>query len=165
MMQEIVESEEAVCIPIEELNTDVDKSFRAIKSDILIILGGFADTENLETALDLFFEFYRKRPDLFSECYHAITTYYSISRHSYKYGFYTPIKLMEKFKAYSCNWTNGFVTLLFLAVAPKLLEEVCHPYCHPYKEWHDTTGIERGQPKAPLTTAASCSGLLYFTLA
>ena len=121
MMQEIVESEEAVCIPIEELNTDVDKSFRAIKSDILIILGGFTDTENLETALDLFFEFYRKRPDLFSECYHAITTYYSISRHSYKYGFYTPIKLMEKFKAYSCNWTNGFVTSLFLAVAPKLL--------------------------------------------
>lgn len=47
MMQEIVESEEAVCIPIEELNTDVDKSFRAIKSDILIILGGFADANVL----------------------------------------------------------------------------------------------------------------------
>lgn len=121
MMQELIESEEAVCIPIEELNTDVDKSFRTIKNDVLIVLGGFADTENLETALDLFFEFYRKRPDLFSECYHAITTYYSISRHSYKYGFYTPIKLMEKFKDYSCNWTNGFVTTLFLAVAPKLL--------------------------------------------
>ena len=48
MMQEIVESEEAVCIPIEELNTDVDKSFRAIKSDILIILGGFADIYFME---------------------------------------------------------------------------------------------------------------------
>lgn len=121
LMQEIIEREESVCMSIEELNTDVDKSFRTINNDVLGILGGFADTKNLETALDLFFEFYLKRPDLFSECYHAITTYYSISRLSYKYGFYTPIKLMEKFKDYSCNWTNGFVTTLFLAVAPQLL--------------------------------------------
>lgn len=121
MMQEIIESEEAVCVPIDELNTDVDKNFRTINNDVLIILGGFADTGNLETALDLFFTFYKKRPDLFSEFYHSITTYYSITRHSYKYGYYTQIKLMEKFGEYSCNWTDGFVSALFLAVAPKLL--------------------------------------------
>ena len=121
MMQEIIESEEAVCIPIEELNTDVDKSFRTINSDVLIILGGFADTENLETALDLFFEFYRRRPDLFSEFYHSITSYYSISRHSYRHGYFTQIKLVEKFREYSCNWTNEYVSKLFLAVVPKLL--------------------------------------------
>ena len=121
MMQGIIENEESVCIPIEELNTEVKKSFRTIDNDVLIILGGFADTENLEAALDLFFEFYGKRPDLFSEFYHAITTYYSVSRHSYKYGYYTQIKLMEKFREYSCNWTDGFVSALFLAIAPKLL--------------------------------------------
>jgi len=121
MMQEIIESEEAVCIPIEELNTDVDKSFRTINSDVLIILGGFADTENLETALDLFFEFYRRRPDLFSEFYHSITSYYSVSRHSYRHGYFTQIKLIEKFREYSCNWTNEYVSKLFLAVVPKLL--------------------------------------------
>lgn len=121
MMQEIIENEEAVCIPIEELNTDVDKSFRTINSDVLIILGGFADTENLETALDLFFEYYRRRPDLFSEFYHSITSYYSISRHSYRHGYFTQIKLIEKFREYSCNWTNEYVSTLFLAVAPKLL--------------------------------------------
>ena len=121
MMQEIIESEETVCIPIEELNTDVDKSFRTINSDVLIILGGFADTENLETALDLFFEFYRRRPDLFSEFYHSIVAYYSISRHSYRHGYFTQIQLMKKFREYSCNWTDGFVSALFLAIAPKLL--------------------------------------------
>lgn len=121
MLQDIIESEESVCVPIEELNTHVDKNSRTISNDVLIILGGFADTENLETALDLFFEFYKKRPDLFSEFYHAITTYYSISRHSYKYGYYTQIKLTEKFQEYSCNWTDEFVIALFLAVAPKLL--------------------------------------------
>lgn len=121
MMQEIVENDETVCLPLEKLNTDVDKSFHTINNDVLIILGGFADTENLEAALDLFFEFYQKRPDLFSEFYHTITTYYSISRRSYKYGYYTQIKLIEKFREYSINWTNGYISALFLAVAPKLL--------------------------------------------
>lgn len=121
MIREIIDSEEAVCIPIENLNIDVNTSLRTIQNDVLNILGGFADTENLETALDLFFEFYRKRPDLFSECYHAITTYYSISKYSYKYGYYTQVKLIEKFKEYSCNWTDDYVSALFLSIAPKLL--------------------------------------------
>lgn len=121
MMQELIEKDKMVCIPVEELNTDVNKSFRTINNDVLIILGGFADTENLEAALDLFFEYYKKRPDLFSEFYHTITTYYSISRHSYKCGYYTQIKLIEKFCEYSSNWTNGFISALFLSIAPKLL--------------------------------------------
>lgn len=121
LMQEIIESEEAVYIPIEELNTDVDKSFRQINNDILVILGGFADTENLDIALDLFFLFYRKRPDLFSEFYHTITTYYSLSRFFYKYGCYTQIKLLEKFNEHSCGWTDRFIAELFLAVVHKLL--------------------------------------------
>lgn len=121
MMQDLIENEEAVCVPIEEINTDVNNKFRNINNDILIILGGFADTDNLEIALDLFFEFYRKRPDLFSEFYHAITTFYSITMHSAECAYYTQIKLMEKFKEYSCDWTDGFVASLFFAVVPKLL--------------------------------------------
>ena len=121
ILQEILEREESVCVSIEGLDTDVNKNSRTTNNDVLTIIGGFADTENLEAALDLFFEFYRKRPDLFSECYHTITTFFSISRHSYKYGFYTPIKLMEKFNEYSCNWTDEFVIELFLAVASNLL--------------------------------------------
>lgn len=121
MMQEIIEGEKAIHMPINELKTDVNKNLHAINNDVLIILGGFADTENLEAALDLFFTFYIKRPDLFSEFYHSITTYFSISRHSYTYNYYTQIKLIEKFTEYSCNWTNEFVISLFLAVVPDLL--------------------------------------------
>lgn len=121
MMQGIVDEEETVTVPIEEIDTNVDKSLQHIRNDVLNILGGFADTQDLETALDLFFEFFRKRPDYFTEFYHTITTYFLVSRHSYKYGFYTQIKLLEKFKTYSDDWSNEYVIQLFLAIAPKFL--------------------------------------------
>ena len=121
MMQGIIDAEETVFIPIEEINTNVEKSYQTINNEVLKILGGFANTEDLEAALDLFFTFYQKRPDLFVEFYHTITSCFSVSRHSYEYGFYTQIKLLQKFKEYSNGWDNQYVSQLFLAVIPKFL--------------------------------------------
>lgn len=121
ILKNFIDSEKSVEIPIEDLDTHVKKNHKIIRSDILNILGGFADTDNLEGALDLLFMYYQKRPDLFSDFYFTITTHYSVSGHS-KYSQYrTQIKLIEKFCEYSDDWTNGFVAELFLAIPPELL--------------------------------------------
>lgn len=121
MLKNFIDSEKSVEIPIENLDTHVKKNHKIIRSDILNILGGFSDTDNLEGALDLLFMYYQKRPDMFSDFYFTITTNYSVSRHS-KYSQYrTQIKLIEKFCEYSDDWTNGFVAELFLAITQELL--------------------------------------------
>ena len=121
MLKNFIDSEKSAIVPIEELDANLKKNHKVIRSDILNILGGFADTDNLESALDLLFEYYQKRPDLFSDFYHVITSRFSISRHANRIRYRTQIKLIEKFCEYSDNWINRYVSELFLAISPVLL--------------------------------------------
>ncbi len=97
------------------------KNQATINDDILHMLGSFADTEQLDVALDLFFEYYRKSENRFLEFYHTIDTYYNITRRSERFGYYTQKLLMRKISEYSNEWTDPAITVLFLEIAPKLL--------------------------------------------
>jgi len=77
---------------------------------------------DLPMALDLFFQYYLKRPDLYMQFYHAINIYYKIKKDSYLYGYFTQINFFEKLKEYSLNWSQDLITLLFVQIAENFIK-------------------------------------------
>lgn len=122
LLQNEIESEEKVICEWSNIDTEKGKNYQHVKDDIIKILGGFADTTDLPTACDLFFQYYLKRPDLFMEFYHAVNIYFGIHRDSVYYGFYTQITFFEKIKEYSDDWKQEFIVGFFLQIAEEFLK-------------------------------------------
>lgn len=122
-IKNIVDNEENVEISKEELIAAINKpSYFTRPNDILQTLGGFADTDNLPVALDLFFTYYLKRPDLISYFKQIATSNYGITDTSYTTKFYTTIEFLKKFDKYSDNWSNYIIIKLFLEIAKEFLQ-------------------------------------------
>lgn len=122
ILQDKVEVEERVIIESSNIDTEKGKNYQSVDNDIIEILGGFANMDDLTTALDLFFQYYLKRPDLYMQFYHAVNQYFGIKKDSMSYGFYTQITFFEKIKEYSDGWKQESVVILFLEVAKKFLK-------------------------------------------
>lgn len=90
--------------------------------DILSILGGFADTQNLETALDLYFEYYKKCCSRFGQFYYLASSEYNVAEDSARYGYYTQRMFVEKLLQYSEGMTNEPITTLFFELAVEYLK-------------------------------------------
>lgn len=121
ILNNLIDNMEAVDIPTTSIDTEQGKNYQSIDDDILSILGDYADSEELDCVLDLFFKYYLKHPDKYIQFYHAINVYYNVSVDSWKYGYITQIKLAEKFVQYSDDWKNEYVLLLFCDIVPNLL--------------------------------------------
>lgn len=122
LIRERVEQADKVIIPVNSIDTDKYKNYQHIDDEIISILGGFANTENLDAALDLFFAYYLKRPDLFMEFYHSINQYYGIDSNAVQNDFYTPIHLINHFTLCSDQWRNEYIRLLFFSVIGEFLK-------------------------------------------
>lgn len=122
ILQNKIESEEGVICEWDDIDTEKGKNYQNVTDDIIKILGGFADTADLPTACDLFFQYYFKRPDLYMEFYHAVNLYFGINKDSANYGFYTQVTFFEKIKEYSDNWEQESVANLFLQIAEDFLK-------------------------------------------
>lgn len=122
-LQKNIDDEQTVEISEEELNKAIDKpSCFAHQNVILQTLGGFADTDNLSVALDLFFIYYLKRPDLISYFKETATVHYGITDISYDTKFLTTLEFLKKFDKYSDNWTNHLIIKLFFEIAKEFLQ-------------------------------------------
>lgn len=122
ILQDKIEHEENVVIESSNIDTEKGKNYQNITNDIIEILGGFAYMTDLPTALDLFFQYYLKRTDLYIEFYHATNRYFGIKKDSMNYEFYTQITFFEKIKEYSDDWKQESVVILFLEVANDFLK-------------------------------------------
>ena len=122
VLKNLINSMERVSIDPNEIDTETGKNYQSVDDDILTILGGFADTDNLETALELHFEYYLKRPNQYIKFYHAFSMYYSVTRQSFDCNFYTQKQFVRMISKYSDNWTNKYICLLFLGVSEELLK-------------------------------------------
>ncbi|MFR3728555.1 ATP-binding protein [Lacrimispora sp.] len=122
ILQDKVEFEESVVIESSDIDTEKGKNYQNVTNDVIEILGGFADMTDFPTALDLFFQYYLKRPDLYMQFYHAVNQYFGIKKDSMCYGFYTQITFFEKIKEYSDDWKQEAVVILFLEVAKEFLK-------------------------------------------
>ncbi len=105
----------------ESIDIEKGKNYQSIDDDIINIIGQYADSEELDCALDLFFKYYLKCPNKYIQFYHAINVFYNVNVDSWKYGYFTQIKLIEKFVQYSDNWKNQYIRLLFCDVVPNLI--------------------------------------------
>lgn len=121
IIKKIVDSTEPVSINVCDIDTKSGKNFESVNDDIIEILAGFADTQELEMALDLFFEYYLKRPDKYMQFYHATKIYFSVHQDSYRINYSTQIKFVQKITEYSDDWNNEYIKLLFLDIAKELL--------------------------------------------
>jgi len=121
ILNNLIDHMEPVDLPANSIDTARGKNYQSIDDDILSILGDYADSEELDCVLDLFFKYYLKRPDMYIQFYHAINVYYNVNVDSWKYGYITQIKLGEKFVQYADDWKNEHILLLFCDVAPLLL--------------------------------------------
>lgn len=117
-----IKSIECVSIDPSEIDTKSGKNSQSIDDDILEILGGFAGTENLESALELYFEYYLKRPDQYIKFFHAFVKYYSVVQTSFDCKFYTQKLFVKMISKYSDNWANRYICLLFLDISVELLK-------------------------------------------
>lgn len=122
LLQNEIESEERVFCEWKDVDTEKRKNYHHVDNDIIKILGGFADMDDLPTACDLFFQYYLKRPDLFMEFYHAVNIYFGIHRDTIRYDFYTQKTFFEKIKEYSDDWKQEFIVIFFLQIAEEFLK-------------------------------------------
>lgn len=122
ILQIEIELEENVVVENSDFDTEKGKNYQNVTNNIIEVLGGFADMTDLPTALDLFFHYYLKRPDLYIQFYHAINQYFGIKKDSMSNGFYTQITFFEKIKEYSNDWKQESVVILFLEVAKEFLK-------------------------------------------
>lgn len=122
ILWEKIELENNVVIDFSNIDTEKGKNNILITDDIIDILSGFANMENFSAALDLFFQYYTKRPDLYMQFYHATNQSFSIEE-DYEYnGFTTQITFFEKIKEYSDNWKKECFVILFLNLAKEFLK-------------------------------------------
>lgn len=109
-------------LEISGIDVEKMKESQSVTNDIIKILGGFADNSELPTALDLFFQYYLKRPDLYIEFYQAANQNFGIKRDSAYNNFFSPITFLEKIKEYSNGWEREHLVALILEVAKELLK-------------------------------------------
>lgn len=128
LIKERIDNTEQNVIPINSIDVNKGKNYISVSDELIEILCGFANTDNIDSALDLFFEYYLKRPDLFMEFYHAITQYFGIDTTAVKNDYQRIIHLIDHFINYSNNWNNEYVRLLFFQVAYELLQVYFSPY-------------------------------------
>lgn len=66
LIKERIDNTEKVELSVDEIDVNEGKNYQSVDDELIVILGGFADTHNIESALDLFFDYYLKRPDIIS---------------------------------------------------------------------------------------------------
>ena len=122
-----IDEEESVLIDGKDIDFQTGRNYQSINNDIIEILSGFMDMTELSIALDLFFQYYLKRPDLAINFYHAINQGFGVRKGSFDHDFYTQQKLIEKMIEYSDDWKQEPITLLFLEIAGEFLKMVFNP--------------------------------------
>lgn len=117
-----IEYKENVSIKITDLDTQKGKTNNNVSDDIIRILGGFSNTEEFKTSLELFFKYYFKRPDLYIQFYHGTCNSFGVNENSIKFDFKTQITFFEQMKDFSNNQPNSeFIIALFLDLSSNFL--------------------------------------------
>lgn len=118
-----IENTGPIALSADQMDTDIEGNKRrhSENDEVITVLSGFAETEELDDAFDLFFQYYLKRPDLYYQFYHTTTNAFGINNNSLYYGYYTQIHFLTKLFEYSDNWSNDYILILFLDIAKEFL--------------------------------------------
>ncbi len=122
ILKEKIHQVNRISIPASQIDTNDGKNNVSISDDYIAILSGYSGTTSLDAALDLFFAYYLKRPDLYMQFYHSSCNSYGINKGSHENGFYTQLHYIQKAFQYSENWNNDYIVILFLEVMQNFLK-------------------------------------------
>lgn len=124
ILKEQIDAENIVELDVDTIDFDKKSNNNSVDNKIIQILSGYADMNDLDSALDLLFTYLKKRPDLFMDTYFGIINGMGVSKDSERYGYYTQIHLIEKFYANSDDWTNHLISIMFIRISKTLLKLV-----------------------------------------
>jgi len=119
LVKDKINNTSQVNVSVEKLT--IDDRNNSVNDDILTVLGGFSDTDELSTALDLFFLYYQKRPDLINQFYNIATTCYGFNKNSFRFDHYTLNMFIERLIKESDYWQNRYICRLFVSIAKYFL--------------------------------------------
>lgn len=122
IIRNYVDHEPLVDISSVTFDFQKDRNNNHISNNVLEILSGFAESPELKSALDLLFQYYLKRPDLYMQFFHAIVNGFGVHRHTYITEYSVQITLFKNFEEYSENWSCDSINLLFLEIAEEFLK-------------------------------------------
>lgn len=104
-LQKQIEETQAVIVANNDI-CGVNEGYHP-KDNIIEVLGGFFELENIDAALDLFFEYYKKRPDLYKQFLDAATFNYGINRKNLEHDLSSVQRFISKI-LYTCITEKAF---------------------------------------------------------
>ena len=123
------------------------------RDSIIEILGGFFELENIDAALDLYFKYYKRRPDLYKQFLDAATFNYGINRKNLEHNLSSVQRFIIKITEASNHWENASVRRLFYDYSKELLQFSFSP--------HEATRNDNGVRICNFSLAPTASVLLY----
>ena len=124
LLEEKINEQEQKNFNYNSMNFEEEKRNERVNDDILNILGDYSDTTLLPEALDLFFIYLKKRPDRYTDFYHAANRYFNISKNSSGYNYYTQVNFLKKLYEYSEEWKNSIINQFFIDISKKMIKLV-----------------------------------------
>lgn len=121
ILAEMIDQQSEITIDVNGKDSSYSCRYPHMSDDIVDLLGEFADTDDLSAALDLFFQYFLKRPDLYDAFHRTVDYNFTIQRNSQNNGCVTQILFLKKLKEYSDNWKQKTITLLFLETANEFI--------------------------------------------
>ena len=120
IIKEKIDETMPCCINFEK--SVINRSNLIVNDDILTMLCGFANSENIDVALDLYCAYYDKRQDLIQEFYSSAIKGFGITKINYESGCIPTIMFVERLTAKSDNWSKPNIAHLFIEIASYLLK-------------------------------------------
>ena len=117
-----IEQSECTVIESNDIRTKNQSTIKGVDVEIINILGNLATNEEYSSAaLDLYFQYYIKRPGLFRKFSEAAEYLFNVRRDSNVYEYFASISFLKKLKDKSDNWKEESITKLLYDVSKKLL--------------------------------------------
>lgn len=121
ILRNMIEQDVGISADFNMSDAIVKKDQESKVTDIISILGNFVDSDSFSAALDLFFQYYLKRPDQFASFQNIVTTHFTVQKNSLNYNCNSQVLFFEKLKNYSDNWKNKEIINIFLKTANSFL--------------------------------------------
>lgn len=117
LLQKRVENESPVDFDVVTIDFKINNDGSQISDEIIELLCGFNNCEQMPEAVELLLEYYSKRPDLFNEVYTAFVREFGIDKDSEMFKYCYVSKVVEQLCTYIKTNNNDNSIALFVRVA------------------------------------------------
>ncbi len=121
LISDYVNQLDAEMFEARQIDFKKGENFQNYNDDYLEILGHYAETEQQEIAIQIFLNYFIKRPKRFMEFFHAANSFWNIRAKSYYSGYITQRVFIEKLISTARESNDENLVLLFIRLAKSFL--------------------------------------------